>query len=273
MTRASVIAPALWLLVGVSVGGCKSAPACPVERLTDPEAVLADHAARQSDWRSIAAEARVTQWGRDGRVRGTVLMFLERPSRARFDVMTQLGPAAVLTSDGESFQLSDLREGSFLYGPTCPANLARFLGISVDADDMVKLLTGDTPRIDAIDRSMECRDGRYVVTLVGADGAVQELAFSVDESDRDAPPQAQRLTLRRSTLRGPDGAVRWQAAYGEHVQIDGHRFPTEIRFVDRLHDVDTSVRVKSISLNPEVPEGAFSQTPRPGMSVELAPCP
>ncbi|MCG8555331.1 MAG: hypothetical protein MJD61_08600, partial [Proteobacteria bacterium] len=53
--------------------------------------------------RGLQAEARVDQRGTEGRVRGTVWMFVERPSRVRFDVMTQFGPASVLTSDGRVF--------------------------------------------------------------------------------------------------------------------------------------------------------------------------
>jgi hypothetical protein len=185
----------------------------------------------------------VTQWGRNGRIRGTVLMFLEQPNRVRFDVMTQVGPAAVLTSDGDTFQLSDLREGVFLHGPTCPENIARLLGISVD-----------------------------VVTLGAADGTTQEVAFSVDDADRDKLPEAQRLTLRRSTERAPDGKMRWEATYDDYVDVEGQSFPTNVRFVDEVNDADTSVRVKSISLNPNVPEGAFQQTPSPGMSIEFASC-
>lgn len=239
---------------------------------TDPAKALADHESRQSGWRSIKAEARVTQWGRHGRIRGTVWMFLERPGRVRFDVMSQMGPAAVLTSDGETFQLSDLREGTFLYGPTCPQNLARLLGISVEAEDVLRLLTGDTPLIEATEERIECRDGLYVVTRVGAGGETQELFFSVNDSDRHAPPDEQRLTLRKSSVRAPNGAKRWEATYDDYIEVDGHFFPTQIRFVDEVNDADTSVRVKSISLDPDVPDEVFQQTPRPGMSVEMAPC-
>ena len=126
MKRASLTVVLLACMLAV---GCKSAPACPVQLRTDARAVLEEHRERQAAWQSIKAEARVTQWARNGRVRGTVLMFLQRPNRVRFDVMTQVGPAAVLTSDGESFQLSDLREGAFLHGPTCPENIARLLGL------------------------------------------------------------------------------------------------------------------------------------------------
>jgi outer membrane lipoprotein-sorting protein len=270
VTRACLTAS---LLLSLAVAGCKSAPACPAQMRTDAGKALDDHSKRQAGWQAIRAEARVTQWARNGRIRGTVLMFLERPNRVRFDVMTQVGPAAVLTSDGESFQLSDLREGTFLQGPTCSENIARLLGISVDAENVLRLLTGDTPVIDARTQSMECRDGRYVLTLVAEDGTSQEVSFSVHEEDLGKPPAEQRLTLRRSIERSPSGETRWEASYDEYIEVDGQSFPTNVRFVDQVNDADTSVRVKSISVNPAVPRGAFQQEPGPGMSIELAPCP
>ena len=269
MTRASLTVVLLACALAVS---CRSAPACPVQLRTDAGQVLDEHRERQAAWQSIKAEARVTQWARNGRVRGTVLMFLQRPNRVRFDVMTQVGPAAVLTSDGESFQLSDLREGAFLHGPTCPENIARLLGISVDAENVLRLLTGDTPTIEAVTESMQCRDGKYVVTLTSADGAKQEVSFSVHEDDLDETASAQRLTLRRSIVHAPSGEKRWEATYDDYVEVQGHSFPTDVRFVDEVNDADTSVRVKSISVNPSVPEDAFRQTPGAGMSVEFASC-
>ena len=128
------------------------------------------------------------------------------------------------------------------------------------------------PTIEATERSMECRDGLYVVTLVAADGTTKEVAFSVDDADREKAPDAQRLMLRRSTERAPDGKTRWEATYDDYIDVEGQSFPTNVRFIDEVNDADTSVRVKSISLNPEVPEGAFQQAPSPGMSIELASC-
>jgi hypothetical protein len=119
---------------------------------------------------------------------------------------------------------------------------------------------------------MECRDGRYVVTLVAADGTTQEVGFSVDQADQDKAPEAQRLLLRRSIERAPGGRTRWEATYDDYIDVEGQSFPTNVRFVDEVNDADTSVRVKSISLNPEVPEGAFQQVPSSGMSIEFASC-
>jgi outer membrane lipoprotein-sorting protein len=259
--------------VFVAAAGCKSAPACPAQVITDPARALADYEMRRSQWQALKAEVRVTQWGRRGRIRGTVLMFLEQPNRVRFDVMTQVGPVAVLTSDGERFQLSDLREGTFLEGPTCPENIARLLGISIAPEEVLLLLTGDTIVIDATAQSMQCTNGFYIITLRGADGGTQEVAYSVREEDVEKAPSDQRLVLRRSTERGPDGVKRWEATYDDYIDVDGHYFPTKVRFVDEVNGADTEVRVKSIFVDPEVPEGAFQQTPASGMSVEFATCP
>ena len=269
MARAGLIAVAGFAL---TLGACRSAPSCPTPVRTDPGRALADHDSQRASWRSLKAEARVTQWADRGRIRGNVLMFLEQPNRVRFDVMTQFGPAAVLTSDGQSFQLSDLREKTFLQGPTCPQNIARLLGVSIGAEEIIGILTGNTPTLDAIAESMECRDGLYVVTLVAADRSTQEVAFSVREADRQKPPEEQILQLRRSTERGPDGVRRWEASYDDYVDVDGQSFPTQIRFVDAVNGAETTVRVKSITLDPDIPDGTFHQTPAPGMSIELASC-
>ena len=267
MSRYALIFVVSW---GLQTLGCKTAPACPVALRTDPTKVLEEQARRTETWTSLKAEARVTQWAERGRVRGTVLMFLEKPSRVRIDVMTQLGPAAVLTSDAESFQLTDLRENVFLQGPTCPENIARLLGFAVAAEDVIGFLTGDTPTIVATERRLTCRDGNYVVTLVATDRSMQEIVFSID--DPDQPAEAQRLTLRSSSLRRADGSPQWEVTYADYRAFEGQSFPTKIHFVDHDRDAETQVRVKSISLNPSVPAEAFRQTPHPSMTMEVAPC-
>ena len=260
-------------VVAIGLLGCKSAPTCPASIRVDPAQALADHESRRQTWSSLRAEARVTQWGQGGRIRGTVLMFLQQPNRVRFDVMTAVGPAAVLTSDGERFQLSDLREGTFLEGETCPANIGRLLGISIAPEEVLLLLTGDTLVIEGAAQSMQCREGFYVVTLDGEDGGRQEIAYSIPEEDFDKPAADQRLTLRRSTQFSADGAKLWEATYEEYADVDGRAFPMKVRFVDEVNGADTEVRVKSVDVDPDVPPDAFTQRPAPGMTVEIATCP
>ena len=272
VTRGLAVGYALWAVGGL-MASCKTIPSCPPHTSANAAKVVADHAVQVSTWGSIQAEARVTQWSERGRIRGTVLMFLRRPDKIRFDVMSQFGPALVLTSDGEQFQMTDYREHSFFQGGTCSANIQWLLGIPMDTENLVRLLSGDTPLLEANEESMLCRGGRYIVTLQGEGGRTQELAFVVGAQHRDAPLSEQRLELRRSTMLSAEGERIWEITYGRYRFVDGIAFPMRVQFVDNERNADTSIVVKSIKVNTKVPEQAFKQSPRPGMQVQELSCP
>lgn len=252
---------------------------CPVQPFDDPAAALASYTDMRRPVHVIRAEARVDRRDSEGRVRGTVLMFIERPNRVRFDVMTQFGAAAILTSDGERFALTDLRENRFYTGPACPANIERLLGIRLSGEEVTRLLFGDAPRIEASDESMRCENGSYLITRRAADGTVQEIALEVREQDLRAPPEEQRLRLRRSEVRLPNGDLAWRASYGDYRFIaDPNRsdrgvvMPFEVRFEDPRRGIDTLMRFEDIDLNVEAPPEAFVQEPRPGLTAEEVGC-
>lgn len=267
------------LVVGavVALGSGCARPPKPKYPHEVAEVALAQHRAQRSPIESMRAEARVDQRGRRGRIRGTVLMFVENPDRVRFDAMTQFGPAAVLTSDGEEFQLLDMREHRFLTGPTCPENIARLLGISLPAESVVRFLEGDSPRIDGVGEIETIRGG-YRVTLSGADGSRQLLVFHIPREQSEAQPREQQLRLVESELRGPDGEVVFRAEYDDHREVELPRggarvaMPFVLRFEDPRRGRDVLVRFKAIEPNVEPPDGAFSQPVPGGLAVERASC-
>lgn len=259
------------------LAGCPTP--CPTTPHTEAQRLLSFQRGSRSYVRSIRAEARVEQWGEEGRIKGTVMMFVQRPERVRFDAMTQMGPAAILTSDGEVFALTDLRENRFLTGPTCPENIARLLGIPLSGEQVTQLMLGGTPLIDAADRSVECTgEGSYLVTLRG-EGLRQEIEIDVRQADRDAPPEEQRLRLVRSQVFDGSGTV-WKATFDDWRVIPdpgseqgyGVAMPYQVRFEHPREDADTTVRFEDIDLNVQVPEDAFAQTARPGLPAEQVLC-
>ena len=262
------------------LSACPGRP-CPVHPFGDPSGALGHYRDMRRPARVLRAEARVDRrGGEQGRIRGTVLMFVERPERVRFDAMTQFGPAAVLTSDGEAFALMDLRENRFFVGPTCPSNIERLLGIRFGGAEVTRLLLGETPQIEHEDASMRCDDGAYIVTLEGAGGVRQELVLEVRPGDERARPEAQRFRLRRSEVFNPDGSTAWRVTYDDYRFVEdptddegrGVAMPFTVRFVDPRHGVDTEVRFEDIDLNVEVPPDTFVQEPRPGLAVEEVTC-
>lgn len=267
-------------LAGVLLAGCPRG-GCPTQPHTDPLRVLNSHRSMHRTVRVLRGEARVDQRGSEGRIRGTILMYLERPDRVRFDAMTQLGPAAVLTSDGEDFQLLDMRENRFVEGPTCPSNIARLLGVQVSGEELTRFLFGDSPRLQTDDVTLACGEEGYLITLTADDGRRQELSYAVRPFDLEAAPSEQHLRLRRSELFAADGSTEWRATYDDYRVITdpadeqgrGVAIPFRVRFEDPSREADTLVKVKELEIVTEAPAPeVFSQTPPPGITVESAVC-
>jgi hypothetical protein len=269
-------------VLALSLTAC-SGPACPARPHTDPGRALLALRSMRRPAHVIRAEASVEQWGRDGRIRGTVMMFIQRPASVRFDAMTQFGPAVILTSDGTEFALTDLRENRYMEGPTCPENIALLLGIPMSGADVTLFLLGDSPTLTTEAAAIECiGDGTYLVTLRGENGERQELALEVREwdLDRDAPPDEQRLRLVRSEMFDAGGQTVWRATYDDYRVIPdpvsdegyGVAMPFKIRFEHPAERADTTVRFTEVDLNVDVPPGAFRQSPRPGIPPETVTC-
>lgn len=227
----------------------------------------------------LQAEARVEQRGAEGRIRGTVLLMVVSPARVRFDVLTQFGPAATLTSDGETFELLDQREGRFLEGPACPSNIARFLGVALPPRDVTRLLLGDAPIIEGATREIETIRGGYLVTLY-SDDRIQEVEIHIRRGDEDAPPEAQFLRLARTEILDANGRSLVRAVFSDHRVVPdpedpegrGVAIPFRVQFDDFVRDSTTTVRMKEVELDVEVPDDAFTQARPEGMPASYAPC-
>jgi hypothetical protein len=272
-----LVAGSLWLL---AVSACASGVRI-AHPITDARTVLQRRDATIEGLHSIRAEARVDQRAHSGRIRGTVLMFVEDSGRVRFDVMTQFGPIAILTSDGQQFAYSDLREKRYLFGPTCPQNIARLLGVPLSAEETARFLLGGTPLLAHDKEELKLLDnGHYQLSLQGQTGAKQELELSVYPGDEALPPEQQRLTLVRSELWHPDGQQVWRVSYAEHepIALNGDNkgrsmlVPKRVHIEQSAQSADTLVNFKTITANPTIPEEAFTQSARPGMQEEEATC-
>jgi hypothetical protein len=261
------------------LAGCPGRP-CPDRPHPSAQTALDAYRDMRRPALRFRAEARVDQRNPDGRIRGTVGMIVERPDRVRFDAFTQFGPAAILTSDGETFALTDLRENVFLTGATCPANLERLLGLRLPAEELTRVLLGESPRIGEAEPALLCADGRYRATLRDADGRRQTLEYALRDGDEAAPPEEQRLRLRVSELYDGDGTLLWRITYDDYrvladptdPQGRGVAMPFEVRFVEPPRDLDTLVRFRSMELNLEPEPALFTQRPRPGLTVRVTSC-
>jgi hypothetical protein len=226
---------------------------------------------------AIRAEARVDQRGERGRVKGTVLMFIERTPRVRFDVMSQFGPIAILTGDAQTFAFADLREHKFLSGPTCPKNIARLLGVPLSVDDTARFLLGGTPLLDTEDREVAWHDdGYYRVTLRAKDGRRQEVDLAIYPGDSPRLAAQQRLFPLRSERFSANGESELRVTYDDYGEVrypgGAVLLPFKVHVEQAGSGTDTVVKFQEIAVNPIIPDGVFTQTLRPGMRAEQASC-
>jgi hypothetical protein len=94
----------------------------------------------------VQGTAKIDHFSPRGRIRGDVFILAVNPARVRFDVVSPFGQTIyALTSDGEHFEMLDLKEKQFLYGPASACNLARLTQVPIPGHALVSLLRGEAP--------------------------------------------------------------------------------------------------------------------------------
>src|SRR5271163_4544518 len=113
-----------------------------------PSAVAALDRLRETGQCGVAvqANAKIDHFGKQGRVRGDLLLFAQAPANLRLDVVSPFGVTlATLTSDGSRFALADLRDKRFYVGPASACNIARLTTVPVPGHVLGELLRGQAP--------------------------------------------------------------------------------------------------------------------------------
>lgn len=266
----------LLTLLALLITACGGA-SCPTQRINDPAQALAAQRSTSAPIRSLRAEAKVDQRGAEGRIKGRILMFVERPDRVRFDVMTQFGPALVLTSDGQNFALTDFKDNKYTTGPACARNIGRVVGVALSSADVASVLLGEPPLIEestsAPHEPLTCTsNGLYLLKRAGQDGGREELELRVHDADKAAPPDKQRLYIASATLWDARGTKLVRVRYEDYKKVGTSELPHTVRIDDFEHDSDALLRLSDIRVDVAVPEGAFTQTPRAGLKVEEVLC-
>jgi hypothetical protein len=234
---------------------------------------------------------------KEGRIRTDLLAFATWPNRLRMDIVSPFGVTlATLTSDGDKFAFNNLRERRFLYGPATACNISRFTSVPLPGHVLASLLRGDAPVLKhtAADTTIAWdKSGAYAVTIKGNNGSEERLLLAPHPDDFGKPWSEQRFRL-------VDVEVQQQGIVLYHAELDGHKpAPMDKPMVDpdgidpptptsgpqctadlprKLHvevpnrHADIQFRYDSVTWNPPLPEGTFTQPIPGGVAVERAFC-
>ena len=244
----------------------------------------------------LQGEAKIDHFGPRGRIRGKADLFAVNPARVRIDVVSPLNtPVLTLTSDGHHFQLADVTNRTFFYGPATACNLARLTQVAVPGHALVSLLRGEAPllRHEASALSIAWIDGHYRVTIPSTRDARQTVLFEVASEDFDKPWQEQRVRvtdveveqrgvlLYRAMLRhhepthtapsrlDEDGVLAALPPSGGPCTVD---VPRSIRIVVPVSQDDVLFQYATVQLNAPLPEGTFTQPVPGGVEKRFVDC-
>lgn len=288
----SMLAAALALISA----GCGTNP--PASQVPDARAAIDRVHASQDCGLGIQASAKIDHFGQGGRVRGDLLMFALWPERIRMDIIgpMNVGVVATLTADDGRFALLDLREKKFLQGPASACNIARLTTVPIPGHVLVSLLRGEAPVLKhepAAARLSWSKSGYYVVVIGSVNDAEEELHIAPHPDDFGKPWQEQRMRVRSVEVR-QKGVTLYHADLDDHepgkmasarVDPDGLDAPIppsgpvcNAELPKKIHvevpgkDEDVQFRYETVTWNPPVTEGLFTQPVPGGLEVLQVTC-
>jgi hypothetical protein len=261
------------------------------------DAALARMRATFSCANAVQANARFDHFGEQGRVRGDLLLFAERPARIRMDVVSPFGVAlATLTSDGARFALADLRNKTFTQGRATACNIARLTTVPVPGFVLVDLLRGEAPVLKhaAQGTSMAWDTGGFwVIGIDSSREAHEEIRLAPRPDDWTKSWQEQRMRVLEVRV-VQQGYLLYRAELAEHAaaptagpRVDPDRLEPPIppsgpacdaeiprRIEVRVEEPSADVRFQyqQATWNPPLPQGVFDQAPAPGSVVQSVNC-
>jgi hypothetical protein len=281
----------LALLLGLS---CHRA--APPSRIPSPRQAIDRMRASVECSRGLTGEGTFDYFGDEGRIRAKSLYVVARPKRLRFDVINPMGGViSTLTSDGQSFAYSDLRQKQFLEGPADECNLEQALRVPVPPEALGELLTGQAPILvhQAEQARLAWDAGAYVLDIDSEHAAAERVRLVPRDEDWERPWQEQRLRVLEVRV-SQQGLVLYEARLDDHraahtaeprVDPDGleatippsgpscdAEIPRKVRFIVPGAGRDIVFVQGDVRHNPPLTAGLFRQVPAGGMHVRRSSC-
>jgi hypothetical protein len=274
--------------------GCQRA--APASRFPDAQSLLSHLRQQQSCSRGVAGEGKLDYFGKEGRVRGSVLFLAQSPDRVRLDVISPFGATlSTLTSDGTDFSLYDLRQKVFLKGPANACNLSKLTHVPMPPHALVSLLRGEAPLLapGPAPATLAWEGGRYVIRVQSKHQATEEIAIVPSDADWNKPFAQQRVELTSVEVR-QQSYVLYRAELGDHVVAStapprsdpdgldpdippsgpqcGAAVPRRLHLEVPAEEQDLMLSISEIAHNPPLGSGSFKQSVPGGVVVRSSPC-
>jgi hypothetical protein len=244
------------IVLALLLSACRTPAALQPLPASDPRpARLLDAYARDAhERRALRGRARIDVESASGlRLSGRQVVVAERPTRLRVEVLGLFDQAlAVLTTDGDRFELFRAQDLSFEEGPLRPEILWEEARIALLPEEAIGVLLGaplPVPGLEPV-RAEGAADGSVRVSLA-APGGAERRRMGFDAQGR----------LQRIDVLADDGEVLWSAAFGGYAPVGGVPFAHAITLHVAHGDTRAEIRLRDVELNPDLPAGVWSIRP------------
>jgi outer membrane lipoprotein-sorting protein len=251
MSRELAVTNARVYLLGMALAaGCAGRIPLPAHlAVAGPQELVSRMQQARTAAECYTAEARLTYFGKQGRMRGTASLAVKRPAALRVELMGPHGGVlSAFATNGREAQLSDLKSSRFFYGPATPELLDGMLGIAelgLRAEQWVELLFGEVAVPADASLSYDDRNGRF--RLVWSRG---ELEHRVE-----VDPESARVTTAE-LWRG--GTLSTRVVVDER---DPRGLPAQLRVAVAHPAADVEIRLRDVEFDAAIDEEVFTLVP------------
>ena len=273
---------------------CGATP--PRSRFPDADAALGRMRATYACANGVQGEAKIDHFSPKGRVRGDLILTAVVPDRVRFDVVSFGNTLYTLASDGDRFQMLDVKERQFLHGPATPCNLARLTQVPVPGHALVALLRGEAPVLKHEAQGATIAwdpGGFYRIAVSSTREATEEIQMEIRPGDVDKPWSEQRVRIKDVVVRqrGVDlyhadlrnfevAQTAGPRVDADHIDPDiapigpvcDAELPRSIRMRVPNTDEDVVFQYKEAKWNPPIIPNAFKLEPPGGVRAVFVTC-
>jgi len=207
---------------------------------------LHDIAASRS---SLRGALRLSLDAPDLRFRRPQRLAVVRPSRMRVETLGLFGQiAAVIVTDGSSFQFFEAASGEVESGEVTPDLLWRLARVDLSPTEAVALLLGAPTPDRAWQRAgaEALEDGGVAVEYRDSSGSLRQRYEFGSEG------QLLELETRDSEQR-----PTWRAHFADHRELEGSPFAYQVELVSHRVDARAELHFSDVVLNPELPDELF----------------
>lgn len=250
--------------------GGRQTPA-PDDAVTDPVVLFDAMLTRDEAIDAVRLRATLEYYGEGGRARVEQAVLARGEQHLRMETISPFGTSlAVFLMNDTELVFFDLQEQVYVTGRPSAENVSRFVPVLLAPDDLVRVLQGGPPLaatstdLDAYTLSWSERQGAYRLTIPLEGGG--ELVLFV---------RHQSWTVAGAIQRDADGDEVFELRAGDFVTVQADGFETEmpqrLRFLMPSENLDLSLDVNRVELNPTLPDALFELAPPSGASVTVLP--